>query len=247
MWPDVLFRLKLITKEEHQQAVQNRPQKAPKGYALGLSLAVVSPISGWILSLFYTTIIAAAFSLLFQFLLGLVVLFLVIIPSLGSTAHIWKKHMSHIGSPKKRLGSRVLHLVELKKQVSHSAVVATDQTGLTRLAAETQLVPVNRAKRYPVQVRPLRSLRQRSRKKRRRGCFGIMSDSNRIAFFNASLANAHLMSRPVYEPEHVLMGELMRSIDHEAPYAAWVQIIFARKDYSSHFTFLKHRIADAYE
>jgi len=72
-----------------------------------------------------------------------------------------------------------------------------------------------------------------------------MSDSNRIAFFNASLANGQLMSRPVYEPEHVFMGELMRSIDHEAPYAAWVQIIFARKDYSSHFTFLKHRIADA--
>ena len=64
----------------------------------------------------FPTIIAAAFSLLFQFLLALVVLFLVIIPNLGSTAHIWKKHMSHIGSPKKRLGSRVLHLVELKKQ-----------------------------------------------------------------------------------------------------------------------------------
>ena len=72
-----------------------------------------------------------------------------------------------------------------------------------------------------------------------------MSDSNRIVFFNASLANAHLMSRPVYEPEHALMGELMRSIEHESPFAAWVQIIFARKDYSSHFTFLKHRIADA--
>jgi len=141
MWLDVLLRLNLITEGEHRKAVQSRPRKLPKGHALGLSLAVVSPISGWILSLFYPTIIAAAFSLLFQFLLALVVLFLVIIPNLGSTAHIWKKHMSHIGSPKKRLGSRVLHLVELKKQVSHAAVVATDQTGLTQLATETQLGP----------------------------------------------------------------------------------------------------------
>ena len=72
-----------------------------------------------------------------------------------------------------------------------------------------------------------------------------MNDSNRIVFFNASLANAHLMSRPVYEPEHALVGELMRSIENESPFAAWVQIIFARKDYSRHFTWLKHRIADA--
>ena len=91
-------------------------ERFPKGYILGLSLAVVSPISGWILSLFYPTVIAVVFSLLFQFLLALLVLFLAIIPNLGSTAHIWKKHMSHIGSPKKRLGSRILHLAELKQE-----------------------------------------------------------------------------------------------------------------------------------
>ena len=40
-------------------------------------------------------------------------------------------------------------------------------------------------------------------------------------------------------------AELMRSIEHESPFAAWVQIIFARRDYSRHLTFLKHSIADA--
>jgi len=72
-----------------------------------------------------------------------------------------------------------------------------------------------------------------------------MSEPKRIVFFNASLANGHLMSRPVYEPENALIGELMRSIENESPFAAWVQIIFARKDYSRHFLWLKHRIAEA--
>jgi hypothetical protein len=116
MWPDVLLHLKLITNEEYQKTVQHRRRKVPKGYILGLSLAVVSPTSGWILSLFYQTIIAVVFSLLFQFMFALVFLFLAIIPNLGSTAHVWKKYMSHIGSPKKRLGSRILHLAELKQE-----------------------------------------------------------------------------------------------------------------------------------
>ena len=72
-----------------------------------------------------------------------------------------------------------------------------------------------------------------------------MANRSRVFFFNASLANGHLMSRPVYEPKYALIGELMRSIENESPYAAWVQIIFAAKNYSRHFTFLKHRIADA--
>ena len=72
-----------------------------------------------------------------------------------------------------------------------------------------------------------------------------MKNSSRIVFFNASLANGHLMSRPVYAPEHALMGELMRSIENESPYAAWMQIIFVSKNYSRHFTFLKHRMAEA--
>ena len=35
------------------------------------------------------------------------------------------------------------------------------------------------------------------------------------------------------------------SLSLSSPYAAWVQIIFVTKNYSRHFTFLKHRIADA--
>jgi len=115
MWPTVLLRLKLITEDEYQQSVQNRRRKVPKGYALVLSFAVVSAIGGWIFSLFYSIIMAAVFSLLFQFVLALATLSLVIISNLGNTAHVWKKHMSRIGSPKSRLSSRVLYLAELKQ------------------------------------------------------------------------------------------------------------------------------------
>ena len=72
-----------------------------------------------------------------------------------------------------------------------------------------------------------------------------MKNRSRIAFFNASLANGHLMSRPVYEPEHALIGELMRSVENESPYEAWIQIIFVSKNYSRHFTYLKNRMAES--
>ena len=148
MWPDVLCRLKLITEEEHQQAVQNRRRKVPKGYLLWLSLAAVSPLNGWTLSsfVFSTILFAAAFSLLFQFLSALVILFLVIIPNLGSTAHIWKKHMSHIGSPKKRLGTRILHLVELKQAGKKKQV---EEVARDRLTDETHLLPAAKSQELP--------------------------------------------------------------------------------------------------
>lgn len=73
----------------------------------------------------------------------------------------------------------------------------------------------------------------------------MKNSKSRIVFFNVSLANGHLMSGPVYEPEHALIGELMRSVENESPYAAWMQIIFVSKNYSRHFTYLKHRMAEA--
>jgi len=69
-------------------------------------------------------------------------------------------------------------------------------------------------------------------------------ERSRITFFNVSLANGHLMSRPVYEPEQSLVGEIMHAIENTSPYAAWVQIIFVRKDHSRHFMSLKHNITD---
>lgn len=54
------------------------------------------------------------------------------------------------------------------------------------------------------------------------------------------------MSTPVYEQERGLVGELMRSIESEAPYAAWVEMIFARRhEYSRHFTWLRNRLTRA--
>jgi len=72
----------------------------------------------------------------------------------------------------------------------------------------------------------------------------VGSMQSRITFFNVSLANGHLMSRPVYEPEQSLVGEIMHAIENTSPYAAWVQIIFVRKDHSRHFMSLKHNITD---
>lgn len=72
-----------------------------------------------------------------------------------------------------------------------------------------------------------------------------MKDLSRVVFFNVSLANGHLMSTPVFEPRNALVGEIMRAIESESPFAAWVQTIFVQKNYSNNLIWLKQRIADA--
>ena len=118
IWRDVLLRLKLVTEQQIASSKKEK-QKIRGSYVLAPSLAVAQPIGGWIVSSFVfssSMLLALAFSLLIQLLSATVVLFLVIIPVLGTTAHVWKKHVSNLGSPKKRLGSRASHLVDLGKK-----------------------------------------------------------------------------------------------------------------------------------
>ena len=135
MWTDVLLRLRLATDES---APVKNGRRIPKGYALGLSLSIVAPIGGWIFSslVFSSMLFEGAFSLSFQFLAALLVTFMVIIPSLGSSAHIWKKHMSHIGAPKKRLGSRVLHLTELNQKRNTKETLSNERANVSEINQE---------------------------------------------------------------------------------------------------------------
>ena len=135
MWTDVLLRLRLATDES---APVKNGRRIPKGYALGLSLSIVAPIGGWLLSsfVFSSMPFEASFSLLFQFLAALLVTFLVMIPSLGSSAHIWKKHISHIGAPKKRRGSRVLHLTELNQKRNAKEALSNDLASVSEINQE---------------------------------------------------------------------------------------------------------------
>ena len=112
IWRQVLLTLRLVS--EAQSSSQKKIRKISKDYVMLLAFALVQPIGGWILSSF----LSGGFSLLLQFSSALVVLFFVIIPSLGSTAPVWRKYVSNLGSPKRRLGSRVSHLLELREEPS---------------------------------------------------------------------------------------------------------------------------------
>jgi hypothetical protein len=135
MWTGVLSHLNLANKES--TPVMNG-RRIPKGYVLGLSFAIVAPIGGWILSsfVFSSMLFEVSFSLLFQFLAALLFTIVVTIPSLGSSAHIWKKHMSHIGAPKKRLGSRVLHLTELNRKRNTKKTLSNDWASVSEINQE---------------------------------------------------------------------------------------------------------------
>ena len=121
-WAETLLELGLVIPEESiLPPTKDRTIAGICGVAI--SLAAAAPIAG----LFFTTVLFSSSSLastlltigsslLFQFASALVVLFVVIIPRLGVTAHILKKYVSNIGSPSKRLGSRVLHLSDLGQE-----------------------------------------------------------------------------------------------------------------------------------
>lgn len=132
IWRDVLLNLRLVT-EEQLASPKKQKRKIPRSCVLVLGLAAAQPTGGWIVSSFVfssSMLLASAFSLLIQFLSATGVLFLVIIPVLGSTAHVWKKHVSNLGSPKKRLGSRASHLVHLGKKKEQQEEEKIEELGL---------------------------------------------------------------------------------------------------------------------
>lgn len=118
IWRDVLFNAGLVNNEQ-LASPKNKGRTIARSYVYLLSLAAAQPISGWIVSTFVflsSMLLASALSLLIQFIFATLVFFLVIVPALGSTAHVWKKHVSSLGSSKRRLGSRASHLIDLGKK-----------------------------------------------------------------------------------------------------------------------------------
>jgi hypothetical protein len=53
-----------------------------------------------------------------------------------------------------------------------------------------------------------------------------------VCFFNFALKDGHFMSRPVYNPQQSLIGEVIHSLERLNPRFAWIQILFARHDYN---------------
>ena len=132
-WIDVLRYLNLTSKE---YSIVKSKHTFRLGYVLLASLAVATTVSGWIVSMF--TLLSSDFlqvviSLSFQFCAAVTILFVVVIPNCGRSAHIWKKHVSNLGAPKTRLGSRVLHLSDLKEKKS-----AGKQNNVQRVAFGTE-------------------------------------------------------------------------------------------------------------
>ena len=117
-WRQVLLTLGLVS--ERQLSSQKKKRKILKSYVILLALALVQPIGGWILSssgaFSFSSFLDEGFSLLLQFSSAIVVVVFVVIPSLGGTAPVWRRYVSNLGAPKRRLGSRVSHLAELSKQ-----------------------------------------------------------------------------------------------------------------------------------
>ena len=119
-WRQVLLTLGLVS--EGQLSSQKKKRNILKSYVILLALALVQPIGGWILSssgaFSFPSFLDEGFSLLLQFSSAMVVVVFVIIHSLGSTAPVWRKYVSNLGPPKRRLGSRVSHLPELREEPS---------------------------------------------------------------------------------------------------------------------------------
>ena len=119
-WRQVLLTLGLVS--EGQLSSQKKKRKISKSYVILLALALVQPIGGWFLSssgvFSFSSFLDEGFSFLLQFSSAMTVLFLAVIPSLGSAAPMWRKYVSNLGPPKRRLGSRVSHLPELREEPS---------------------------------------------------------------------------------------------------------------------------------
>ena len=119
-WGDVLLYLGLITGEQSGER-----RRTHRGRAIALVVCLVGVMATFVFPLFSLPLVVAFLLLaLFQFLCAFMVMRLAIVPSLGRPT-FWRKHLSHIGSPKNRVSSRVLYLekLETKKPIVKEARV----------------------------------------------------------------------------------------------------------------------------
>ena len=67
----------------------------------------------------------------------------------------------------------------------------------------------------------------------------------RVHFFTVALKNGHVMSRPKYTSDHAILGDVIQEVEKSAPEAAWVQILFARRDVTRDAVGLKNSMSHA--
>jgi hypothetical protein len=53
-----------------------------------------------------------------------------------------------------------------------------------------------------------------------------------VLFFNFALRDGHFMARPVFNPQQSLIGEIIQSLERFNPRFAWIQFLFAQRDYN---------------
>lgn len=53
---------------------------------------------------------------------------------------------------------------------------------------------------------------------------------NHAFFFNFGLKDGHFMSRPVFDPEQSLVGEIIHALERFNPRFAWIQFLFSQRD-----------------
>jgi hypothetical protein len=53
-----------------------------------------------------------------------------------------------------------------------------------------------------------------------------------VFFFNFALKDGHFMSRPIFNPQQSLMGEIIHSLERFNPRFAWIQFLFSQRDYN---------------
>jgi hypothetical protein len=61
-------------------------------------------------------------------------------------------------------------------------------------------------------------------------------------FFNFALKDGHFMSRPVFNPQQSLIGELIHSLERFKPRFAWIQFLFGQRDYNHLFMHTKSEL-----
>ena len=66
-----------------------------------------------------------------------------------------------------------------------------------------------------------------------------------VHFFTVALKNGHVMSRPKYTSDHAILGDVIQEVEKSAPEAAWVQILFARRDVTRDAVGLKSSMSHA--
>jgi hypothetical protein len=63
-----------------------------------------------------------------------------------------------------------------------------------------------------------------------------------VFFFNFALKDGHFMSRPIFNPQQFLVGEIIHSLERFNPRFAWIQFLFSQRDYNHLLMYTKSEL-----